>query len=188
MTESPHIPKQTLEDKQTLEKIESEVETCRAQLNTVNMVLKKHDGQLIEHQQRMDQYSDHFEKLEEKVSVVQIPAPEKKSPSAFQPIVIPNLPITPTPPTPEASQKFDINRFSEQQKRILAAFFQNPGMALAYVDIARMLKKSPHTVKNQMREIRMKANLFETSLGEQNRRRFKLKNDPRIEKYLNVGE
>ena len=180
-TQSPPIPKQAFE------KIESDVETCRAQLNTVNIVLNKHDDQLVEHQRWMDQYSEHFEKLEEKVSAVQIPTPAKETPPTFQPIEIPHLSTAPAPPTPEVTRKFDINRFSEQQKRVLAAFFQNPGMALAYVDIARMLNKSPHTVKNQMREIRMKADLFETSLGEQNRHRFKLKNDLRIEKYLNVG-
>jgi hypothetical protein len=60
-------------------------------------------------------------------------------------------------------------------------------MTLSYADIGRILNKSPLTIKNQMREIRLKANLFDRSIGEQNRHRFKLKKDLRIEKYLNVG-
>ncbi|MFC1794065.1 helix-turn-helix transcriptional regulator [Planctomycetota bacterium] len=83
--------------------------------------------------------------------------------------------------------KFDINHFSEQQKKILAVFFQNQDMSLSYVDIGRILNKSPHTIKNQMREIRLKADLFDRTFGEQSRHRFKLKKDLRIEKYLNVG-
>jgi hypothetical protein len=179
--------KPPLVPKQTLEKIESEIETCQTQLNTVNIVLQKHDDQLAEHKRRMDQHSEQFEKLEEKVMAEQLPAPTRDILPALRPIDIPSSSTTPAPLTSDSTQKFDINRFSEQQKRILAVFFQNQDMTLSYVDIGRMLNKSPHTVKNQMREIRLKADLFETSIGEQSRRRFKLKNDLRVEKYLNVG-
>ena len=141
--------------KQTLEKIESDIETCRAQLNTVNIILKKHDDELAEHTRLIAQHSERFEKLEEKVSAVENPAPVKETLPTIRPIEIPSPSTVSAPPTTDSTQKLDINRFSEQQKRILAAFFQNPGMALAYVDIAKMLNKSPHTVKNQMREIRI---------------------------------
>jgi len=180
-TRPPLVPKQTLE------RIESDIEACQAQFNTVNIVLKKHDDQFNKHERWMDEHSERFEKLEEKVSDLQIPVPVKKTASSLLPIEVPYPSTTPVQTTGDSTQKLDINRFSEQQKRILSAFFQNPGMALAYVDVARMLNKSPHTVKNQMREIRMKADLFETNVGEQSRRRFKLKNDLRIEKYLNIG-
>jgi IS30 family transposase len=60
-------------------------------------------------------------------------------------------------------------------------------MALSYTDIARALNKSPYTVKNQMRQMRLKADLFDRTVGDQSRNRFKLKDGLRIEKYLNVS-
>jgi hypothetical protein len=177
----------TFNNTQAIEKMVSDIEACRAQLNTVNIALKKHDDQLAEHRELVAQHSKRFEKLEEKVSAVSMTAGVKEA------VPIARL-IQTRPPstrsavaTSDTIQKFDINRFSEQQKRILAVFFQNEGMALSYVDIGRILNKSPHTIKNQMREIRLKADLFETSIGEQSRHRFTFKRDLRIEKYLNVG-
>jgi alpha-D-ribose 1-methylphosphonate 5-triphosphate diphosphatase PhnM len=40
---------QILENKQAIEKISSDVENLKAQVNTVNIALKKHDDQFIEH-------------------------------------------------------------------------------------------------------------------------------------------
>lgn len=174
-------------NKQAIEKISSGIENLQSQLITVNIALKKHDEELSEHKQLVCQHSERFEKLEEKIRTVSITPPTRETIPPVRPIEIPNPSTTPAPTTSDSIQKFDINRFSEQQKRILAVFFQNQDMALAYVDIARILSKSPHTVKNQMREIRLKADLFDRSIGEQSRHRFKLKNDLRIEKYLNVG-
>jgi len=126
-------------------------------------------------------------KLEEKVNTIQIaPAVEQKIPD-IRPIQIQHSSTIPVSTGDESAQKFDINRFSQQQKRILAVFFQNQDMTLSYADIGKILNKSPLTIKNQMREIRLKADLFDRSIGEQSRHRFKLKKDLRIEKYLNVG-
>ncbi len=69
----------------------------------------------------------------------------------------------------------------------MAVFFQNQGMALSYVDVARALNRSPYTVKNQIRQMRLKADLFDRTVGDESRNRFKLKDGLRIEKYLNVA-
>jgi len=173
--------------KQAIEKIGADFERFQVQLNTVNIVLKKHDDELAEHRELISQHSEGLEKLEQKVNTVHINSLVKETIPTARPTEIINPSTIAAPATSDSTQKFDINHFSEQQKRILAAFFQNQGMALSYVDIGKILNKSPHTVKNQMREIRLKADLFETSIGEQSRHRFKFKNDLRIEKYLNVG-
>ena len=170
-----------------IKKIGADIEGLQNQVNTVNILLQKHDDDLSEHRRLITEHSKGLEKLEQRVSTAQIVAPVKEVVPAVRPIEIPNPSTTPFPTTSDSTQKFDINRFSEQQKRILAVFFQNQGMTLAYADIAKILEKSPHTIKNQMREIKLKADLFERSIGEQSRHRFKLKNDLRIEKYLNVG-
>jgi len=170
-----------------IRKIGDDVEILKAQVNTANIVLKKHDDELSEQKKLITEHSKGLEKLEEKVNTVQIMPLVKETIPTARPTEIISPSTTLAPATIDSIQKFDINRFSEQQKRILAVFFQNQGMALAYADIAKTLEKSPHTIKNQMREIRLKADLFDRSIGEQSRHRFKLKNDLRIEKYLNVG-
>jgi Fic family protein len=172
---------------EAIEKIGADIEGLQNQVNTVNILLQKHDDELSEQKKLITEHSKGLEKLEQKVSTAQIVAPVKEIAPAARPIEISNPSTMLVPATGDSTQKFDINRFSEQQKRILAVFFQNQGMTLAYADIAKILEKSPHTIKNQMREMRFKADLFERSIGEQSRHRFKLKNDMRIEKYLNVG-
>jgi hypothetical protein len=70
----------------------------------------------------------------------------------------------------------------------LAVFFQHKGARLSYVDVASVLNKSHYTIKNQMRQIRQKADLSDQTVGRECRNLFKLKDDLRIEKYLNVGQ
>jgi len=36
------------------------------------------------------------------------------------------------------ARQFDIDQFTEQQKRVLAVFFQNKGMRMSYADVARV--------------------------------------------------
>jgi DNA-binding CsgD family transcriptional regulator/uncharacterized coiled-coil protein SlyX len=178
---------QPLENKRAIEKITSDIENLRARVNTVNIALKKHDDELTEHRKLIGQHSEQFENLEEKVNAVQTAPATDNTVPAVRPVQIPHTSTTLGPTKGESAQKFDINRFSQQQKRILAVFFQNQDMTLSYMDIGRILNKSPLTIKNQMREIRLKADLFDRSIGEQSRHRFKLKKDLKIEKYLNVG-
>jgi hypothetical protein len=59
-------------------------------------------------------------------------------------------------------------------------------MALSYRDVGSMLGKSVNTVKNQMHQILIKADLFERLIDNDMRNRFKLKNGIKIEKYLNI--
>lgn len=171
-----------------MKKMGQDIGFLKTQVNTVNIVLKKHDNDLLEHENLITGHSRKLESLEQMVGAHQV------NPSV--PITMPSVrsverlhsSTRSVPAIGESTQKFDINYFSEQQRKILSVFFQNQDMALAYMDIAKILNKSPHTIKNHMREIRLKADLFERSIGEQSRHRFKLKTDLRIEKYLNVGQ
>ena len=60
-------------------------------------------------------------------------------------------------------------------------------MALSYNDLSQALGKSALTVKNQLHEIRLKADLFTKAIGADNRNRFKLKDGITLQKYLNLG-
>ena len=60
-------------------------------------------------------------------------------------------------------------------------------MAFSYIDIAKALGKSANTVKNQMHQLCMKADLFDKTIDNQSRNRFRLKDGLKIEQYLNVN-
>lgn len=179
--------KSTLKTKRNIEKIEAGIESLQTQIGTMHIALKKHDGELSEHTRLIGEHTKGLEKLEQIVATAQIvTSAEEKDQSNRQAAMINQLTVT-KPPTEASSHKFDINRFSEQEKRILAVFFQNQQMALSYVDIARSLNKSPNTIKNQMRQMRLKADLFDRTVDNDSRNRFKLKDGLRIEKYLNLS-
>ncbi|MDO8303998.1 MAG: hypothetical protein Q7T18_12240 [Sedimentisphaerales bacterium] len=86
----------------------------------------------------------------------------------------------------DSSRQHDIDSFSPQEKRILTLFFQHPHMPLSYVDIAAALSKSANTVKNQMHQLSMKADLFERTVDAVNRNRFKLKDGLKIDRFLST--
>jgi DNA-binding CsgD family transcriptional regulator len=172
--------------KQTIKKTKVDIENLQTQMGTINIALNKHNDELLEHKRLINQHSRGLEKLEQIVTKRPI-SPSKED---FVPPERPTVPIEPSPAlenVPESqAQKFDIARFSGQERKILSVFFQNQDMALSYVDIARSLDKSPNTIKNQMRQIRLKADLFDRAVDNDSRNRFKLKDGLRIEKYLNV--
>jgi DNA-directed RNA polymerase specialized sigma24 family protein len=66
-------------------------------------------------------------------------------------------------------------------------FFDNRDMYLSYRDIGKTLGKSSHTVKNQLRQIRMKADLFEQSITDKTRKRFRLKDNLKVQNLLDVN-
>lgn len=173
--------------KQAIEKTRVDIQNLQGQLRTINIVLSKHNDELLQHKKLIAVNSKGLEKLEQIVAKTKIEPPAKQTVPTTRPTGMINPPILTKPHTEEQVRKFDINRFSEQEKRILAVFFQNQGMALSYVDIAKALNKSPHTVKNQMRQMRLKAELFERSVDNDSRNRFKFKDRLKVEKYLNVG-
>ena len=171
-----------------IKKIETGMKNMQAQITTINIAMNKHDDELSEHTRLISDHAKGLEKLEQRVNTVPLSPPlVREVTSATRPVQIINPSTVPKPAVTSSDHKFDINRFSEQEKRILAVFFHNKGMRLSYDDLGRTLNKSPHTIKNQMNRMRLKADLFDRTIGDQSRNRFRLKDDVRIEKYLNVG-
>ena len=167
-------------------KLNSDIKNIQSQIGTIDIVLHKHDDDIAEHSILIAKHSRNLEKLEQLVANQPINPPRLDSFPIGRPITTTNpSPLSQTTPLQQAN-KFSVNRFSPQEKRILSVFFQNTGMVLSYIDIAHSLNKSPNTIKNQMRQINIKADLFTESINEENRKRFKLKDGLKIEKYLNV--
>jgi len=174
-------------NKEEFNRLTSNLNNLRAQLGTVNILLKKHDEEITENSLILEKHVSRIEKLEE------IVAKQPTSPTigginlASRPTLTTELVSTPQSEAQFQSQKLDISRFSPQEKRILSVFFQNQDMALSYADIAQYLSKSPNTIKNQVRQINMKADLFNYKVDNESRKRYKLKDGLKIEKYLNIN-
>ena len=174
--------------KQSFEKARVDIDVLQAQTQTTNALLEQHSKELSEHKGIIEQHSARLSTLEQAVNCQpanlrltwnsQANRPDQASSQATA-ATSGNLPLP---------QKLDVDCFSEQEKRIMAVFFQNQGMALSYIDIARALNKSPYTIKNQMRQMRLKADLFDRTVGDQSRNRFKLKAGLKIEKYINISD
>jgi len=182
-----HSRNQRPKAKLTIKKIEVGMENVKAQITTINIALKNHDDELSEHTRLISEHSQGLEKLEQRVNTVPLSPPlVREAASTARPLQIIKPSTVPEQAVTSSDHKFEINRFSEQEKRILTVFFHNKGMRLSYADLGRTLNKSPHTIKNQMNRMRLKADLFDRTIGDQSRNRFKLKDDIRIEKYLNM--
>jgi len=168
-------------------KLNAEVKNLVSQIGTLNIILQKHDQEIAEQTIIIKKNSEQLKNLEQLVAQSAVsPIKDQIEPT--------NRPIVPLPPEQLSvlsqeplKQKLDINTFSTQEKNILAVFFQNRNMALSYSDIAKALNKSPNTIKNQMRQINTKANLFTKAVDSNNRNRFKLCENLKIEKYLNTN-
>jgi len=164
----------------------TDIDQLLGRVSTIEIAIKRHNDVLAAHETRLQEHAQRFQTLEQKVSIAVV------QPTAFRQAgwhAAENSPRL-SPQTAHASlaQQFDIEQFTEQQKRVLAVFFQNKGIRMSYADVARVLNKSAFTIKNQMNQIRQKADLFDCTIGNQSRNLFALKADLRVEKYLKVGQ
>jgi len=173
--------------KQTFEEVKADIDSLQAQTQTTTALLEQHSKELSEHKVIINQHSARLSSLEQMIN--RHPANQEldRTNQVNRPGQTSSPALAMAFGAQQSSQKLDVNYFSEQEKRILAVFFQNQGMALSYVDVAGVLNKSPYTIKNQMNRMRLKADLFDRTIGDQSRNRFKLKDSLRIEKYLNIA-
>jgi hypothetical protein len=173
--------------KQSFEKARIDIDALAAEEQATKSLLEQHSKELSEHKGIIEQHSARLSTLEQAVNCQPTNLRLTWDSQASRPDQASSQATAATPGNLQSPQKLDVDCFSEQEKRILAVFFQNQGMALSYVDVARALNRSPYTVKNQIRQMRLKADLFDRTVGDESRNRFKLKDGLRIEKYLNVA-
>ena len=171
----------------TVSKLDAQVKDLRAQIRTVHLVLGIHDCQIAHCRKRIRNHGRALGKLEHIAGGHTVAGRAQNSATMLR-SPQPGAPLQNTGDPIASGGKFDIDQFTEQEKRLLTVFFQNKGRRMSYADVARILNKSTYTVKNQLNHIRHKADLFEQSVGNQSRNLFKLKDDLRVEKYLHCGQ
>jgi len=166
-------------------RLHARIEKLEAEKKTLHLLLHEHHNTLVEHTRLLENHAKTLDDLVDSpaFSRSKEPAPEPQEAIAFVPKILPKRPaVLPKP------DKLQVNSLTRQEQKILTVFFQHPHMALSYADIGTFLKKSSNTIKNQMRQLGMKADLFSKTTDDENRNRFQLKDDLRIEKYLNLGK
>jgi len=154
----------------------------KGQVDSINTVLQKHQKDIDENSALLKEHGQKLKSLEDILTNQPIGLPPRQT----SPTQRPDWTAKPVQPNGTNGFKFDINRFSNQEKRILSVFFEHQDMALSYRDVGSMLSKSANTVKNQMHQILIKADLFERIIDNDMRNRFRLKDGIKIEKYLNI--
>jgi hypothetical protein len=162
--------------------VKQQIAGIKGQVDSINSVLQKHQKGIDENSALLKEHSQKLTKLED----ILTNQPMGLSLRQTSPTQRPDWTAKPVQPNGIHSCKFDINKFSNQEKRILSVFFEHQDMALSYRDVGSMLGKSANTVKNQMHQILIKADLFERIIDNDMRNRFRLKDGIKIEKYLNI--
>ncbi len=138
----------------------------------------------------IDCHSARLDKLEDIISTEPIAPLLQNSPTnrPSQPTSRLNEPtsrlVATKRPGVESLARLDVDSLTEQEKRIIGVFLDHRDMSLSYQDIAKSLDKSPSTVKNQMRQLKMKATLFDRVVDSQNKNRFRLKKQLKVEAEL----
>jgi hypothetical protein len=170
-------------------KVTQDIQDLQAQTIAINTIMTKHEQEITQHGTLLEKHTGQLDTLEQLVTKQPVKptnidlSANNRSDAAI------SLSVLHQRQFEQQNRKFDIAQFSEQEKRILSVFFQNKDMTLSYADLAMHLGgKSPNTIKNQMRQISMKADLFNCAVGNESRKRFKLKEGIKIEKYLGISE
>jgi len=157
-----------------------------AQIETIHLALHHHEDALTQCQSLTDQQGKTLARLENLVDSLSAPVPVY----ADRPIRrtwMPSGPPVAAPVGLSPVRHLDVNQFSPEERRLLSVFFQNRGREMSYAEVAALLDKSAYTVKNQMNQIRQKADLFDCLIGRQSRHFFKLKDELKVEKYLELS-
>jgi hypothetical protein len=170
----------------TLQGIEARFLELTGALTKLNCEVIQQGQTLAQQVKRIDATEQNIGRLEDLVTDRPIAMVRRTThPQPPSPLLDPSLPRA---PAASESARFDLDRFSDQEKRILTVLFNHQDMPLSYRDIAASLQRSPHTVKNQMNAMRARSDLFDISTGEMNQNRFKLKQGITLGSYLSLGQ
>lgn len=179
-------------------RVKRDFNKLKAQSQSLQQHCDQHDRIIEDHSQQLQDQRNRFQKLEERLGpqlphvplelnhplpeMIDLPAHHHQSIS--RPTEPTNRPVATKTVDQSILSELDMDRFSNQEKKILSVFLSHRQMALSYCDVAKTLNKSPHTVKNQVRQIMTKSNLFEKFVDNQQKNRFKLKPNLKVKASL----
>ena len=179
---------------QAFGRVKRDMKKLRTSLTDINAQLTGHTEVLTEHTRWMATHTARLDSLEQRVSAATPALALTAEPLPMsRPTTPTRRPDTPTnrlvatrPATNRTAEHLDLQSLSPQEKRILQVFWTHRDMALSYQDIATSLHKSPHTIKNQIRQMNMKSSLFDKTVDANSKNRFKLRKHLKIETDLDT--
>jgi len=175
------------------DELKDQIDSLQREVKTIHIAVSSHQTLINRNYDIIKQHTGKLQSLEDKLTCQQnydtniFDSPIKQSTCRDRNLPIHNPPAIEQTPK-QQSGKLELSHFTPQEKKILSIFFNDRDMQLSYADIGRTMGKSPHTIKNHIRQMRMKADIFRQSITNEGRKRFQLKDGLEIQNYLNVNQ
>lgn len=160
-------------------RVKQDMQRLETQINILQTQWQQQQNLLQEQHLLLESQMGRVAKLEELLLVEAIPAPPL-SPTGKPPTNRLIHPAASRPVPASSPAELDWEYFSPTEKKILGVFLRHRDLALSYQDLAKALTKSPHTIKNQVHQISIKADVLDETLGVDSRKRFKLKKNLKL--------
>jgi len=183
--------------KSAFEKVKAEMEQLRKEAEEVSLRLAGHNNMMKEHEKEIKKQSEdimqHYTKLSdhaEKISNLELAVKERLSAAhevsqTSKRLVHREAQLVASKlANGQSTNEIIWDTFTPQEKRIIGTFLENKDLPLSYEDVGKVLSKAPSTIKNQMKNIELKAKIFEENRDNEQRKRFSLKSGLRINKSL----
>ena len=169
--------KPTFQDKtlQAFGQVKKDMQQLQAQVDLIADTAQQHEQLISQHDNCLQEHTQRFTDLESRINTEPVSPDMEISQPISRPTVTTDRSVSTNHSSTPNPDELDLDSFSGQERKILQTFLTHKNMALSYLDIAKSLHKSPHTVKNQLRQISMKADLFDKFIDEDRKNRFKLK-------------
>ena len=165
-------------------RVRRDIKKVKNELSDINGKLSQQDKQITENTQKLSNHTARLDKLENIVNNTPTPVPEINELAISRPSEPTSRLVATNRQATEPLQPLDMHTLSAQEKRIISIFLSHRDMTLSYQDLAKSLHKSPHTVKNQLRQLIAKSDIFDKTTDTGSKNRFKLKKHLKIETDL----
>ena len=159
-------------NKLSFKNVKKDMETIKLELKNSSKILNTHSSQ-IEIIKKRTLSLEKILQPEEELPTKRLNAPTKRL-NAFK------------KPFKQPIENFSVEKFTDKEQNILKILLNHRDMALSYKDIGKELGKSPNTIKCQFNSMRNKSNIFNETIGEDNKHRYKLKSGLSISKSFDV--
>jgi len=175
---------------QAFSRVKRDIKTLKTDVAKTNTQLIQQKNKIAKNTRLINSHTTQLDKLEDIVSAMPIIPSLQNAPTnrPYQPTSRPSQStsrlVATKPSQVESLERLDMDSITEQEKRIIGVFLAHRNMSLSYQDIAKSLNKSPYTVKNQIHQINMKADLFDRIVDSQNKNRFRLRKHLKVEANL----
>jgi len=174
--------------KLAFEKVKSENQERDTRIDKIYSQLNSHSAKLEDYGKVIQQIQNQVGILDQKIISLQNIGVLDQINRLNEPTNRLNEPANRLNATNRATERpMSLSNLSAQEKRIITALLDHKGISLSYADIAKVLGKSINTVKTQINQLKAKTNLLAEVIDEERKKRYKLKENLRLEQFLSTN-